>query len=93
MCIMALITCNKLAKKVNEGIQVFHMSNRYMFGRKINSVSALASVFMQAQSARGRFVIFDSKIKLKCSRQINLRLELIGILKTDRMNQCRDLWS
>ena len=41
---MTLITSNKLVKKVNEGIQVFHMSIRYMFGRKINFVSELTSV-------------------------------------------------
>ena len=41
---MTLITSNKLVKKVNEGIQVFHMSISYMFGRKINFVSELTSV-------------------------------------------------
>ena len=64
---MALITSNKLVKKVNEGIQVIHMSIGYMFSRKINFVSALTSVFTLVEFERGWFVIFYSNIKIKCS--------------------------
>ena len=50
---MALLTSNKLVKKVNEGIQVIHMSIGYMFSRKINFVSALTSVFTLVEFERG----------------------------------------